>query len=477
MGTQDTSSAKVLPPVIFLSYRSKALRGLVGLLLIILIMRLWMGYYWQGQLDQRFAMLHAAGEATTYAELNLVPVPENLADDPRNVFVLAAAKMPRAADSPSNSNLMYSRTPPYDQLWWDLASKSHEANATAMQMIRKARLQSQQDKVTLRSFMPMSQASMVFGAFNNLSAARQLANQLCDSAVYLHLQGSSQESLEYLEDVQFLSQRVQLGNNPVSSLVSIGLDALEIEKLRIMAPGLHWEDPAVRNKATRLMQQMADDRSLDQSIKQVIRTLRLELKTISPSGDSGWLLRPLTLRQHAMDIEQISEFLRSFEDLSATAGATPSPQGAIMDLTSIADSLDWNTPMVTDSLRTQFILILSERHATAISLAANAYRSKKGQWPANLDVLCPDYLPAVPNDPLRKEQGPMQYHLIVQNGRQRPIIWLGDTPFNPATIPADEPVYYTAGSRGPFYRDLSQWKDPTVHLPVPPPETRPAEFQ
>jgi hypothetical protein len=59
----------------------------------------------------------------------------------------------------------------------------------------------------------------------------------------------------------------------------------------------------------------------------------------------------------------------------------------------------------------------AELRCAAVALAAERYRVAKGQWPEKLDVLVPDYLPAVPADPFdgkplrlrRTEDGIMVY--------------------------------------------------------------------
>ena len=43
---------------------------------------------------------------------------------------------------------------------------------------------------------------------------------------------------------------------------------------------------------------------------------------------------------------------------------------------------------------------LAERRLAAVALAVRLYYVEKGKWPGSLDELAPQYLPAVPDDPM-----------------------------------------------------------------------------
>lgn len=481
MGTTAASTDQKLPPLMFLSWRSPWLRALGGMLVIILILRLWMGYYWYGQMDQRMAALKAAGEPTRLEELHLAPLPKNLSDDPRDVIVQAGKLVVRTQSSPSNQDIFIPQAPPYDPQWWSFAALSAKANAPAMAMIRKSRLKGQTLQPVARPQNSTGFYTRSDRWFSDVTyGSRMLADELCDNALYLHLQGSSAEALEDLRDARHLMQLEMTRNAGLSLIVAIGIDAKVQGSLRIITPGLDWHDPAIRNVAMAFAREMADDQPIVDAVLLYIRSERVRLPEIVASADPGWLLRPLAMRQHVQQFDQLNIFQQGIGNPAIASQFGPLPRSSRMGVSTNVDYIDWQYPL---PLRTQLDpinLILAERHATAISLAANAYHAQTGQWPADLKVLCPDYLPAVLNDSTRSDQGPMQYQLIVQNGRQRPLVWLGDTPFDSSLIPADEEYYLTSGPRGPFYRDISQWIDPKTQLPVapvPPAQTQPLEIQ
>jgi hypothetical protein len=136
--------------------------------------------------------------------------------------------------------------------------------------------------------------------------------------------------------------------------------------------------------------------------------------------------------------------------------------------------LTWSADL-SRYFETQFRTI-SERRATAVSLAAQLYRADRGHWPARLDELVPAYLPALPLDLYHDDGRPIGYvmkKLPAGGGGDRPLIYYDAGEDDPSVIEA-EPMYSfrqasVPGKPGHIFR---QYRDLTRFEPVAPPSTQ-----
>ena len=115
-----------------------------------------------------------------------------------------------------------------------------------------------------------------------------------------------------------------------------------------------------------------------------------------------------------------------------------------------------------------------ERRMAAVALAAQLYRADHGgAWPAKLEDLVPQYLPAVPRDPLAPGDTPLRY-LLVKHGRpdgqDRPVVYSVGSNGNDDTHDAGAPLPLTpqySWSNGPDeVRDLTRWSPRPTTLPA-----------
>lgn len=104
--------------------------------------------------------------------------------------------------------------------------------------------------------------------------------------------------------------------------------------------------------------------------------------------------------------------------------------------------------------------MVADRRMTAVSLAAQLYRADHHrQWPTKLNELVPKYLPAVPQDPFRKDGGAIGYQIIPHgwiDGDNRPVLFV-DSGVDYGPEPDPQYAWYSHG-KIPIrnYRDLSR---------------------
>jgi hypothetical protein len=119
----------------------------------------------------------------------------------------------------------------------------------------------------------------------------------------------------------------------------------------------------------------------------------------------------------------------------------------------------------------------AERRMAAVSLAAQLYRADHGgAWPASLQALVPQYLPAVPQDPFAADGRPLGYAVLTNNrpdGADRPLVYdvsddgTDQLTTNPGWVGA-APNYGWLQSAPDQWRDLSRWAPPPATQPVQP---------
>jgi hypothetical protein len=162
---------------------------------------------------------------------------------------------------------------------------------------------------------------MVATALPHLNRARHLANTVGDAALYAHLNGDDATALETIRDVRYLSRAVSEEPFLVSHLVCVGIDALALARLQIIASGLQiapegeadgavssagamgllptTRAATVRRPATvaqvrALIAELLDDRALVEGLQRVFAGERtFQLDTADWMSDSAPLLRPM----------------------------------------------------------------------------------------------------------------------------------------------------------------------------------------
>jgi hypothetical protein len=418
----------------------------------------------------------------------------------------AMAAINMNVDCPRSSNLTYPDTPPYPPAWHQLADASAKAQAPAYALARQARSASRIEW-NIQFSHPLFTTLLP-----TLNQARHLANHLADAATWSHLHGDDYEAIERLRDLRFMASAMERQPFLVAHLVSIGINAMAMNAIHIIAPGLKISDdprdatttapstapivrPATRGQIRALIADILDESDGRDGLRRALLFERVAmLDMMNWLGRGTVLLTPLLEIQTARMLADQEVYLRATDEVNFPAAAavmsvTPqlpqtrwpppgTPRAAkppriqvpprYTNVPGGALAFSWNRALETD------MRVRGERRMAAISLAAQLYRADHaGQWPANLEALVPRYLPAVPRDPLAAGDRALGYLLLKSNQpgvRDRPIVYsVGsngrDDTQDSGAVPPPNPQY-SWGNLLDEWRDLSRWTPPPSTLPT-----------
>jgi hypothetical protein len=283
----------------------------------------------------------------------------------------------------------------------------------------------------------------------------------------------------------------------ISYLVSIGIQALAVDRAQKIAGGLTVAGagqpatqptarPATRQQVLGLIANLLDDAPLRAAQRNAfIGERAMQIDAVRWYTSETWLLRPM----FTLDAVRIG---RMFDRYFAAADATGwTAAEKAMGNPAPADPLDLSRivgQFLRSSLNRAALTghrVTVDRRVAAIALAVRLYQLDHGQFPATLDALVPAYLPVVPADPFSPTGQPFKYLLAAKG--TRPIVYsvdengVDDTPdesvlppfaawgWQTFTVPLPAPR-----QTKPFdqYRDVSRWMPPTPPAGYLPAEER-----
>ena len=467
-----------------LSWRSRSLRALALLVLLMLALRLAWGWHAARKLSRQLADLQRAGHPIRLEDLTFAPV-----NNQENAWLLhtQAAAALTAIQSPGYSNLEFRDYPPYPPAWMKMAEASETAHRQSFALARQARAL---PRAALRARV-ISLANIMTPGFTQ---ARHLATTIADGATYSHLRGDDAEAIERVRDVLHIARALRHDEILVSQLVAIGIDGVAIHRAQIIAPGLRLEkDSPARQKVRELIAELLDESDEWTSFERAILNERVfGLDDLHSRSRGQWLIRPLADQSadrfnRIMDVTVEAARLRTWPAARRVLDRRPLERSVEVTLTFLSNRprdpvvprySRWYQIWYGDlarSIQIQFRL-MSDRRATAVSLAAQLFRADHGRWPNSLAELVPHYLNALPADPWHDDGRPLGYELRKVPGgaaADRPLVYIDVGPGD-VVLPA-EPVYDWSTPRGKDgkqipdgrqYRDLSRFTPPPS-----PPET------
>jgi hypothetical protein len=486
----------------------------VGLVLLLVATRAWWGSEADRRMRRTLDSLIARGAPVRMADLS----PSGVADDDNAAlyFKLAANKVARNVDSPSQSSMTFPDYPPFGAAWDTMAAASVAANPEGFRLVRQARTLDQSDWGT-RFKSPGFSVLLP-----HLNGARHLAHTISDAALYAHFHGDDATALEMIADVRHEARAVRAEPIVVSHLVGVGIEHLSLYKLQIMAPALkigpegmplppppgsndraaqllptsppHPPRLASRSQVRALIADLLDEREVVAALKRALGGEQvIQIDTGEWMGRAAPLLRPM-YQLDAVRMLKVDEGVME----AAVQPTWPAAKAVIATLKSVPPAAQVNpfggTVPITKRVPTDHSRLLSsnlvgglsvgqaiernmrlcaERRMTAVSLAAQLYRADHGTWPATLDVLVPRYLPQVPRDPLAMDDRPLGYLVVagaLPGGADRPVVYSvgrdgrDDTP-DPSVLRL-VPLYGWHNTRDEW-RDLSRWVPANVPAAQP----------
>ena len=485
-------------------------------------LRLWWGWEAERRLGRALAPVVAGGWPVRGRDMNPGPVSEQA--NAAAYLRKAAAAVDPANDSPAASSVAYPSYPPFGAQWEAAAEKSVAGSARTFPLARQARAFEQVDW-GWRMRRPATATLLP-----HLNEARHLANTVGDAAMYAHVNGDDAAALETVRDVRHIA--AALGGEPfvISHLVAVGVEALALSRLQVIAPGMriapegspgdapprppatlpagasHPLTATTKAKATPraasrgqvrgLIAELLDERDVAASLQAALAGERAtQLDMADWMGESAAVLRPMFRLDALRMLEQDDGMIAAATQptlpaakavLAGAAAARPPPAapppgarlfGGAGPRPAKRLPINYTRMLSAEMLPAPRIIdhsfrVRVDRRMTAVSLAAQLYRADAGRWPAALEALVPRYLPEVPRDLLAADGRPLKY-LLVKNGLpgggDRPVVYsVGGNGVDDTPDATALPTSPWAGWHNgrDEYRDIARWP-PTPTSPGP----------
>jgi hypothetical protein len=386
--------------------------------------------FWQHIADERLAAqiaaIHARGEPILPEDFKSLAI----ADSDNGAWYLrqAAAAIKHAPEA--------------ETLWdgWGIAYTDHEISdltrwmddeQAARSMARKARAH------------PIVAWNMKFGhpaittVLPDLNTQRGLANTLGRVAFVEHHRGNDAEAVKAIRDLHFVADAMQQYSPLIiSHMVGVGIDAVASYAVIDLSRDLSITDsssttrpgagPASRAQVLQLIADLSDER-------------QYRLGGIRSLYGERWIAvdAPNYILQNAMPTPQfyalrlafkldVINMLKAETQVSQAMGQPtlaaamammppkrPQPRGVAMLAHLLSSIL---LPSLSSSVEQHF-RELTDHRAAVIALAIRLWRfDHAGRWPASLDELAPQYLAAVPVDPMSPTGAPFHFKLDAPGG-------------------------------------------------------------
>jgi hypothetical protein len=406
------------PPFRWLK-RSLWTAGIVLVLLIVL--RLWWGWYADRQMQKEMEAIRARGEPIEWKDFDQPDIP-----DSEN----AAWYLQQAAKDAQNFNVIEHS---YSQAWWANTPLERIAPMVANEqaMIEDIRQAQNCHKICWNSAPSINQRFLV-----NLGSQRDVVFILNALAAVRHRQGNDAEAAELLHYSIFFANAMHQNNPPtlVSHLVGIGLEALINRDTLQFTYGLNPSGSSsdLGNRLSQLVVDLTNERQYAKAGRDAWITERVFVLS-NPNGSqpmrapakSDFVVSPLFI------LDEI-RILKYLDALSVASSQSTWPiarryipkqdwadQNEFINAVSHALSSSFGNSL-EDVIKRHFE-ILAERRAAVLALAMVLYRSDHGgNWPASLNELAPKYIPAIPIDPLSPVASTFIYK---RDGASGPIIY------------------------------------------------------
>lgn len=405
--------------------------GLLGLLIVTPTVVWWRAEQAERGLRGLVAQLRAAGEPTVPADLETPPIPpdRNAVPDLR-----AAAKAIDVGGDPWAA---------YTKARWEFplsgaelaqAEAVVEANRESLRRVEAGVAKGQVDwgvKFT---------TPMMLMNWPDLNEQRELALLLHGAALVEHERGNDRAALRHAGEILFVGRAV--GRTPIliSYLVSVGITALGCDAIVQIVPDLRVGPDtgaatmaATRGQVKALIAELLDEQEARQALVRAFRgervsyldstaaTLSGRMNTAAggggpaprPRAGAGFVaifVKPMFHRSARVVVAHLGEMIQGADapDWPAYQRRVPKEPAEVTKEPKKYMLASIFLPSI-DRVAKHHYRILADRRLAAVCLAARLYAiDHGGQLPAKLEDLVPDYLPAVPLDPLTAGK-PLQY--------------------------------------------------------------------
>ncbi|MCH7591481.1 MAG: hypothetical protein IH989_01705 [Planctomycetes bacterium] len=423
----------------------------VAFLIVLIGVRLWWGWEANRRLQAEIDRIIAAGEPIYPADFD--PPPMRPEENAAKLYLDAEAALNL---NPTQGDFVNQLASEYAEIRkrLDEVEPFVLANAEAFQLVRRA------GELKKVDWGGRVRSPAINFLLPNLSMHRHMSKILSITATYHAERGNDVEALTTLLDSFRFSEAIDHEPFLITHLVAIACRALVVHDIEHIVPTLAITSKtrerdgsstaAPRELVFTLITELLDDTSLQAALvraMQADRMILLDMAQMIIRGDAGigslasWTFAPPSL------LERVLAFpLTPMIELDALVGirfgsafvdgaGKPNWPSALTTLP--PEPSDWSplerltrpvSGIVISSLGRAVFLhfrLLAEMRMAAIALAIRLYEVDHGRRPDALAELVPEYLSAVPMDPLAADD--------------RPIAYLPDAP---------KPILYSVGENG-----------------------------
>ena len=451
----------------------------IGLLVFLILLALaalrwWWGHAAQVRLQRVIDAAHARGEPILPEDFTPQPIP----DGQNAAITLRQAAGAIVSDPNSDAMDMDTVSNPFTPLEANRTDAVAAKNVAMLKLVRLARSQPRAD-------WAVNFSGPISPALHYLNPQRELANMQKWVALRDHARKNDAEAIEHVLDLLHQVDALDQGrSNVVSYMVSIGISALTTDLLERITPDLQvtrsdlapgWAATAAQVHA--VITALLDERGIRGGAISAWEGERMRTLADADNAAAGQIPSAPYPIARGLGPMFTLDGTRLAEDMTQEMATCTLP-----DWPTVRAALPVGTPSANRSELGPYVHLLSdlsvgwrdrpvqimfqcitERRALAIELALRLYRlDHDGKLPEKLSQLVPDYLSALPADPMTADGRTFAYH---PDARPPVIYSVGfDGIDNGGTSIADE----TLGQ----YR----WRmaDAVYPLELPPPSAQPS---
>lgn len=276
--------------------------------------------------------------------------------------------------------------------------------------------------------------------------SRSLAILLANAALLAHQQQRDAQAIAYLRQMLNLSRAIDQQETLVAHLVSIGIAAMAGEVAAAIAPDLQFQGSAAPDGAPladvlAAIDQLLDDADSQRGLFRAIARERYDTALLTrsiaegtPLGNAAsgasalnrslsrvkvnswtarFLIKPNLYNDGVFAMRYYSGTLNALaraQSLPAYRDAAPPAPHREVEAHPSRHLISAIMLVSVDRILQTHYRGLTDRRLPALALCIAAYRARHdGQRPQTLEQLIPEYLKAVPSDPLAKPTTPLRY--------------------------------------------------------------------
>lgn len=413
----------------------------VALLVGLFVLRLWWGHVAHSRLQAEIDRIRAAGEPIFPEDFDPPPLPK----EQNGVPLLIEAMESLSPNLTTEQTKLLEGTPPCEE--WkpehlEMAAQIVEANAQTLSLVRQARSRAGVD-------WGLRIRSPAINLLLPLAADRQLARLLKLTALHHHHAGRDDETAETLLDALDQAQKVGMKPLLIGYLVATAIDGLTCSTIERVAPDLAvcerlipyvdrdgcshrsqveevitvlLDESAIRKALVRAMQcermfQLDVIRGCCEGFASLISISRFGGAT-GPSTAERVSIFPFAPLFELDGVQMVNHMSRVAEAIEKPTWPEANVIMAPLELEAESVRVDFNrlrrpvSAVMLPSL-SRAVLVhyrgIAHRRMAAIALAIRLYEVDHGRRPRELSELVPQYLAAVPIDPIANDGRPITY--------------------------------------------------------------------